>query len=86
MNHERKLYGTKYWNLGDYAIGIVAVAQYEDGVLTEWTAYIGATNKTYHEQSAYDAALAQDNRLWKYEAEAMTRGYRELLPMNKYRR
>lgn len=51
---EKKVYPLKYWNSNGVAVAIVAVANYVDGELFDWAAYIGGTTKTEHEEDAYD--------------------------------
>ena len=41
-----------YWNADGIAVAIVAVANYFNGELFDWTAYIGGTTKTEHEKDA----------------------------------
>lgn len=84
-NFERRLYGVKYWNLGDHAVGIVAVANYVDDRLENWAAYIGATDSTQHEETVYEEAAKNGCKLFYSEARFATQDYRTLLPMNLYR-
>lgn len=50
---ERKLIGLGYWNANGMATAIVAIANYYDGELFDWAAYIGATTKTEHQEDAH---------------------------------
>jgi len=49
----KKMYPLGYWNSNGVAVAIVAVANYLDGELFDWAAYIGGSTETWNEQDAY---------------------------------
>jgi len=50
----KKQFPLAYWNTGDVAVAVVAVATYFNDDLFDWAAYIGGTTKTEHEEVAYE--------------------------------
>ena len=83
--HERKIRGIEYWNNGEHAIAVVVVANYWQGKLADWAAYIGVSDETYHEEDAYEEAAAYGEKLYGDTAEFFTRYYRDMYPMDLYR-
>ena len=60
---EKKMYRLRYWNSNGVAVAIVAVANYLDGDLFDWAAYIGGTTKVWDEEDAYDEVARYGTKL-----------------------
>lgn len=51
---EKKIHPLGYWNSNGVAVAIVAIANYAEGELFDWAAFIGGTTRTWNEEDAYD--------------------------------
>jgi hypothetical protein len=80
MALERSVQGLRFENVGEHAVVVVAVVNYDDGDVFDWAAYIGVGSSD-NEMDCYEQVAERGNKLSERDAQY----YAPHLPIQKYR-